>query len=291
MHALRAVQQVVERHLEQGSDRLDRPTHGVASGLYRGFVYNRCIHDGQALGTTLFNFGQAILNYCSSLRQHALPAQCLACSAKAIAANLCEGCRKDLPYLPEARCPKCGVPSLFGDVCGGCLTRPPMFDRALVGCAYAFPLDRLIQSFKYAGNLAVAPLLAELMLTAIEGTPLPDVIVPMPLSPERLRERGFNQSLVLAKLLAARTGVALAPEACVRVRHDEAQSALPWAARAANVRNAFVCTEDLAGGSVAVVDDVLTTGATLNEVARSLRERGATEIVGWVAARTLQPHG
>ena len=127
------------------------------------------------------------------------------------------------------------------------------------------------------------------MLPAIENAPPPDMIVPMPLSPERLRERGFNQSLELAKLLAARTGVALEPEGCVRVRHSAAQSALPWPERAANIRGAFVCMADVAGRSVAVVDDVLTTGATLNELSRVLRKQGATTITGWIGARTLAP--
>lgn len=172
-------------------------------------------------------------------------------------------------------------------MCGACLADPPGFDRAVAPCAYAYPLDRLIQRFKYAGNLAAAPLLADLMLPAIAREPKPDLIVPMPLSRERLRERGFNQSLELARLLAAATDVPLAPEACVRVRHGAAQSALPWASRARNVRGAFVCVEDMSGRSVAIVDDVLTTGATLTELARALRLRGATRISGWIAARTL----
>lgn len=235
----------------------------------------------------MFNLGRTILNYCSALKQHALPAQCLLCAAPAAAANLCDGCRADLPLLPREHCPVCAEPTLAGAVCGACLARPPRFDRVLAPAAYAYPLDRLIQSFKYSGNLPVAPLLAELMLPAIRTEPLPDVIVAMPLSAERLRERGFNQSLEIARLIGARVGVPVDTAACIRVRHSEAQSVLPFQRRADNIKGAFVCMGDFSGRSVAVVDDVLTTGSTLNELARVLKTCGAARITGWMAARTL----
>lgn len=236
---------------------------------------------------TLFNLGRTILNYCSSLRQHALPALCLFCARPAHRANLCEGCRRDLRMLPVQHCPVCAEPTLDAAVCGGCLSHPRHFDRVIVPAAYAYPLDRLIQRFKYGGDLAVAPVLADLMLPAIAAEPLPDLIVPMPLSAARMKERGFNQSLEIARLIGARTGVPVDADACQRVRHGDAQSSLPYPRRAANVRGAFVCMADLAGLSIAVVDDVLTTGATLNELARVLRGRGALRITGWMAARTL----
>lgn len=235
----------------------------------------------------MFNLGRTILNYCSSLRQQALPAQCLLCAAPAAHANLCAGCRTELPLLPSDHCPVCAEPTLGGATCGACLADPPRFDRVLAPAAYAYPLDRLIQSFKYSGNLPVAPLLADLMLPRVQAEPLPDVILPMPLSAERLHERGFNQSLEIARLIGARIGVGVNRTACVRVQHGPAQSALPFKRRADNIKGAFVCMADLTGLSVAVVDDVLTTGSTLNELARVLRKRGAARITGWVAARTL----
>lgn len=216
-----------------------------------------------------------------------MPAQCLLCAAPAQTTNLCASCHLDLPFLPQERCPVCAEPTLAGESCGACLVHPPRFDRVLAPAAYAYPLDRLIQSFKYSGNLPVAPLLADLMLPAIQAEPLPDVIVAMPLSTERLRERGFNQSLEVARLIGARIGVRVDAELCVRVRHSEAQSALPFKRRAGNIKGAFVCMSDLVGQSVAVVDDVLTTGSTLNELARVLKQCGATRVTGWMAARTL----
>ena len=237
----------------------------------------------------LIGAGGSILNYCLRLRQHMLPPLCLLCSATASHGNLCEGCRTELPYLPAERCPRCAAPSLHSQICGTCLAHPPHYDRVLCACAYAFPLDRVILRFKFSSYLAAAPLLAELLAGAVDPADLPDVIVPMPLSEERLRSRGFNQALELARLLARFTGIRLALQGCVRVRHDEAQSALPFARRSRNVRGAFVCLEDFGGLSVAVVDDVLTTGATLNEVALVLRRAGAARVQGWIAARTLPP--
>jgi ComF family protein len=236
---------------------------------------------------TLFNLGKPILNDWTKIAQHLLPGLCLLCGTPATKGNLCQGCRDDLPYLPRDRCPRCAAPSHAGAVCGACLQNPPEFDLALAPCAYAHPLDRAIQSFKFASNLAAAPMLADLMLTEIRATTLPDLIVPMPLSRERLRERGFNQSLEIARIIAVEIGVVLDPEVCRRIQHGAAQSALAWDERAKNIRGAFVCVDDLHGRSVAVVDDVLTTGSTLNEIARVLRKRGATQVIGWIAARTL----
>lgn len=237
-----------------------------------------------------FNLGAPILNHCATISQRALPPVCLLCSCDATSVNLCAGCRAELPYLPAARCPSCAAPSFAGSPCGTCLSHPPHYDRTFAPCAYSFPLDRLIQDFKYAGNLAVAPALATLMLAVVGAVDPPSVIVPMPLSRTRLRERGFNQSLELARLLARDTGIALDSDALIRVRDTAVQSELPWTARAKNVRGAFVGMRDLAGQRVAVVDDVLTTGATMNEAARVLKACGAERVYAWVGARTL-PHG
>lgn len=236
---------------------------------------------------SLFNLGESILNDWARIAQHLLPGLCLLCGTRATKGNLCQGCRDDLPYLPRDRCPRCAAPSYTGAVCGACLSNPPEFDRALAPCTYAHPLDRAIQSFKFSSNLAVASMLADLMLTEIRAFSLPDLIIPMPLSRERLRERGFNQSLEIARILADGIGVTLEPDVCRRIHHGTPQTALAWDERARNIRGAFVCTKDMNGRSVAVVDDVLTTGSTLNEIARVLRNHGAAQVSGWIAARTL----
>jgi ComF family protein len=144
----------------------------------------------------------------------------------------------------------------------------------------------LIHQYKYGGNLALARLFA----TALAGriiSPV-DLIIPMPLAPARLRERGFNQALEIARATSRLTGSVLVATACRRVRDSAPQATLPWKERAKNIRGAFVCDTDLTGKRVAIVDDVMTTGATLDELARNLRKAGALEIQGWVVARTLK---
>jgi len=238
-------------------------------------------------GAAVSNPDVPILNHCAQIARRGLPAHCLLCAAPADDGALCAPCRAELPYLADPLCPRCALPSPTGETCGACLRRPPHYDAVIAPCVYAYPLDRLIQAFKFHARLAVAPLIAGLMLDRLRGAPAPDLVVPLPLARERLVERGFNQSVELARPIAHALGLRLAPETVERVRHAAAQSDLPWSERARNVRGAFVCVRDVRDLSVAIVDDVMTTGATLEEVARVLKRRGATRVSCWVAARTL----
>jgi len=179
----------------------------------------------------------------------------------------------------------CAVPLASDSVCGSCVTRPPRFDRVEAPFAYRFPVAPLIHALKYAGRLALARTLGEALARAVPRDA--DAIVPMPLARGRLAERGFNQALEIARVVAARTGIPLLRDAVRKVVDTPPQAALPWSERARNVRRAFVCDCDLAGERIAVVDDVLTTGATLDELARVLRKAGAGSVAGWVVARTL----
>ena len=138
---------------------------------------------------------------------------------------------------------------------------------------------------KYRGGLAIASILGEALGRAMRERP--DVLIPMPLSARRLRERGFNQALEIARAVQQRTGVPIRATACRKTMDTEPQASLPWKERAKNVRGAFVCDEDLRGMSVAVVDDVITTGATLGELAKNLKRAGATRVSGCIVARTL----
>ena len=233
----------------------------------------------------LSNWRVIFLNKCATLGQHALPQHCLLCTAPATAQSLCADCYAQLPWLTTTRCPQCALPTNDGSVCGACLARPPRFDGVTAAFAYAWPLAPLIHQYKYAGNLALARLLGQALASRI--TRGADLIIPLPLAPQRLRSRGFNQALEIARLISRLTGVPLAADACRRVRESAPQASLPWKERAQNIRGVFVCDIDLSGQRVAVIDDVLTTGATLNELARNLRQAGAIEIQGWVVARTL----
>jgi ComF family protein len=212
---------------------------------------------------------------------------CLLCGARAERSGLCSGCRAALPWLPTARCPTCASPTPEAAVCGRCLAQPTVLDRVDAALVYAFPVDGLVQALKYRHHLAVAYSLGHALATAVMLAPRPDVVVAVPLGRQRLADRGFNQSLEIARVTANALDVPIAAEACRRVRDTAPQAELPFGERARNVRGAFVCDLELTGRRVALVDDVLTTGSSLNECARALKKRGAAEVVGWVAARTL----
>lgn len=152
---------------------------------------------------------------------------------------------------------------------------------------YDFPLDRLVQALKYGHRLSVSRLFVELL--AAHVTPEADLVVPMPLHVSRLRTRGFNQAAELARPLARHWGLPLMLDGVVRDVDTLPQAGLPWKARAANVRGAFRVTGSMKGLRVVVVDDVMTTGATLAELARSLKGAGAVSVENRVLARTPRP--
>ncbi len=209
---------------------------------------------------------------------------CLLCGEESGPELLCAACAAELPALAE-HCPQCALPSPAGAVCGSCLERPPHYDRTLALWRYEFPCDRLVQALKYRARLALAGFFAR----SVASRPLPevDLIVPMPLHPKRLAERGFNQALEIARGLARHLGRPIEPRGVLRVKDTPPQTKLPYEERTKNVRGAFLCTLDLSGASVAVLDDVMTTGATLNELARALKRAGATRVENFVIARTV----
>jgi ComF family protein len=200
----------------------------------------------------------------------------------------CVACDAALPYFNAPHCPACALPTPTGEVCGHCLTHPPLFSRTTAVFGYAFPLDRLIQEMKYGEQLALAHAFAKKLVQRIDKSNFPDYIIAMPLHPAKLRERGFNQSLLLAATVARELKLKLLADACQRVRDTPPQSALPWKQRKKNVRNAFRCDMDLTGKRIVLVDDVLTTGASLNALADAVSKKGAIEISAWVVARTLK---
>ena len=201
----------------------------------------------------------------------------------------CEACDASLPYLNTPHCPICALPTLQGETCGRCLSDPPAFAHTTTVFSYTFPLDKLIQAMKFGEQLALANTFAEKLAHRTTPHNLPDYVIAMPLHPNKLRERGFNQSLLLAKKISHELNIKLLPNACQRVRDTLAQSSLKWKERDKNVRDAFRCEVDLTGKRIAVVDDVMTTGASLNALAKVIKKAGATEISAWVIARTL-PH-
>lgn len=222
--------------------------------------------------------------------RRALPQRCELCAGASGAELLCAGCARALPRLGPA-CPVCALPTPAGEICGRCLAHPPPFDATLAAFAYAFPVDRLMHAFKYHGRVALAQWAASAIRAQCQrrADALPARLVALPLSRERQRERGYNQAHEIARVLARELAIPLVRDGVQRARAAPPQAALPWSERAKNVRGAFGCALDLEGTSVAVVDDVMTTGESLAELARTLKRAGATRVENWVVARTLPP--
>ena len=214
-----------------------------------------------------------------------LPASCLLCGADSNGGALCAGCAGDLPPLSAAQCPQCAEQTTHGERCGACLKDPPAFARCSALFRYEFPVDRAIQALKYGHQLALATWFGERLADTLQNGSH-DRVMPLPLHPERLRERGFNQSAEIARVLARRLRLPLDLASLARRRATPAQAALPLRERARNVRGAFECTGDLAGLRILLVDDVMTTGATLSATAAVLKDAGAATVINLVVART-----
>lgn len=214
--------------------------------------------------------------------------RCIGCGAQPAHSGLCAGCRDALPRLPESVCAVCAEPVFGVDRCGACVTHPPAFARTVAARVYAFPLDAWIRALKYQGRLPAARALAGLLADTLRFAAPPDLLIPMPLSPIRQRERGFNQALEIARQLPRPLAGRLDSRTLVRVRDTEAQAALSVEDRRRNVKGAFHAVRALAGTRVALLDDVMTTGATADAAARALREAGAAEVSVWVVARALR---
>ena len=208
-------------------------------------------------------------------------------SGPAAGSPVCSACLRDLPALPPA-CPTCAMPSPAGAVCGACIARPPSFDRTIAVWRYTFPLDRLVLALKFHAKFSLAPFLARRLADGFRGARVsdaPDLLIPMPLHRTRLAERGFNQSAQIGRPLARLLGRELQTGGVTRVRPTASQTELDPRDRRRNVRGAFACDIDLSGRRVAVVDDVMTTGASLDELARVLKRAGAAEVLNLVVAR------
>lgn len=223
------------------------------------------------------------------LLQLALPPRCLLCGdAGADGRDLCAGCRDDMP-ANTACCARCALPlPAAATHCGGCVRRPPPFDAAWAAFRYAHPLDLLETRFKFGGDLAAGRVLAELMIARIgqDRPARPQALLCVPLHAGRLRWRGYNQALELARPLARALGLPLAPDLLVRRRATTAQTGLDGPARRRNLRGALALRPGhTLPAHVAVLDDVMTTGATLSECARVLRGAGVERIDVWALAR------
>jgi len=227
-----------------------------------------------------------------------VPDSCLLCG---IEQNqiLCSECHAQFFEVTSTRCVFCAIP--VGPVqtrCGQCLTQQPAYDFTTVACDYIAPLDQLVLSLKFGHQLPVAPALATLLANSVKRSTLnlnslPDLFIPVPLSRERLAQRGFNQALEIAKPLAKALSRPIYPKLLLRVRDTTAQTLLHPDQRHENIMHAFSPNahykDKIEGQHVGVIDDVMTTGATLHEIAACLKRHGARTVSNFVFART-PPH-
>lgn len=209
---------------------------------------------------------------------------CVFCSAKA-GDSWCDGCLQDL--LPVIhRCPICAKANDSGHVCGQCLKKRPGFFRVLALFEYQFPVDRLIKSFKFNKQPALSVVFAKHFVNRLDKTDAtPKLLLPVPLFKGRQRSRGYNQSLEFAKHLGKETGIAVDSTSCIRIKNCVPQSSLPRNQRKTNVAGAFALKTNTLPDHVAIVDDVMTTGATVSEITRLLKTAGCRTVEVWTVAR------
>lgn len=223
-----------------------------------------------------------------------LPASCILCGYSTPSfCNICDKCQQDLPILPHC-CPQCAQflhpvasPSLK---CGTCLTHPPAFEQTHALFPYIPPVIQLIIQLKFQYKLSHAQAFGGLLTQKIQrtwyaGKSYPDLIIPVPLHYRRLRERGFNQAVEIARPISRLLKIPVDIHGVKRIKPTLAQSGLSAADRQRNVENAFQVNRDYASLSVAVLDDVITTGHTIMEVSRLLKQNGAKRIDVWCCAR------
>ncbi|WP_367373208.1 ComF family protein [Pseudomonas lini] len=209
---------------------------------------------------------------------------------------ICMACETDLPWLGD-HCQTCALPlPAAGLTCGQCLKLPPAFERVAAPWTYSFPVDSLITRFKHSAKWPFGRLLAELLAQFLqhrfdEDLDRPDALIPVPLATKRLRQRGFNQAAMLARWLSVSLDIPCDETLLLRIQDTSAQQKLNADERKKNLRHAFALAPvaSIKGRHLALVDDVLTTGATAQALARLLMDAGAARVDVYCLARTPKP--
>jgi ComF family protein len=237
----------------------------------------------------------------SWLTQGLLPTQCLLCAVTLKDELLCEGCLYNLPWAQryEHSCQQCAIAlTSAGDFCGHCLHQPPAFSRSIIPFAYQYPLTPLIHSFKYHRKLTQGKLLGELLAQHIHDClaqanwQTPDLLIPTPMHWTRRWQRGFNQAEILGQYIARTTGVPMATRIIQRRHRSPAQKELTRRERQKNLRKAFFISpaaqQKIIGKRIALIDDVVTTTATMRELSKLLIAAGAKDVEVWALTRTME---
>jgi ComF family protein len=235
-------------------------------------------------------------SWAAAILDSLLPRHCLMCRSASGGENLCHLCTSELPRLGHA-CVQCGLPlSHSADrYCGHCLRKPPPWDNAIAAMVYGFPVDQLVRRFKFGRNLACGQVLAQELAMAVHlrSDVLPTSILPVPLHRWRHFTRAFNQADLLARQVGSALSIPVFDSILYRQRRTQAHSGLDAAARKRNIKGAFKARISAKIHAeckhVALIDDVMTTGATLAECTRVLKKSGVSCVSVWVAARALEP--
>lgn len=223
-----------------------------------------------------------------------VPTDCPLCQGRASGGRLCEGCLNDVTRswrIARARCPVCRLALHQSDsACPDCSQQKPDFDQVIAAFDYQAPGDLLIQQFKAGRRFGMARMLAEILARAVQAEtpslPCNTILVPVPASRASILERGFNPPAEIARYLAHQLNWPCRPDLLVRHQEGSRQKYLTRALRAQSAQELYSCTAQLEHASIAVVDDVLTTGSTLHAIARQFKRAGASSVHGLVLART-----
>jgi ComF family protein len=214
--------------------------------------------------------------------------RCLLCLEKISRLGICSNCKKDFPFIKTA-CPTCGTPiSHESSLCGHCLKTTPPFNQTYALFSYEPPIAQFILQLKLNHQLCYAQLFGEWMADFLKDKPKPQMIIPVPLHPQRIRERGYNQSLEIARPIAKNLRIPIELWACRRVRPTKAQAELPETERKSNVKNAFIVETSFQANHVAILDDVVTTGNTVSELARLLKKQSIKRVDIWCIAKAIK---
>ncbi len=230
-----------------------------------------------------------IKQYFGRLYSNLLPTPCLLCGDLSQQDYICPSCHADLPLLQQA-CPHCAMPSPNSLLCGQCLQHAPERDASFSLYRYQYPVDRFITNFKFHHQLYLGYFLAQQLALKLQEQqrPLPDLLIPIPLHPKRLKQRGYNQALEITRYLAKSLYLPYEKHALKRVKNTVPQTSLSYSQRQKNLQQAFeVCKKDLPQ-HVVLIDDVLTTGHTADMAAKSLRKVGVKTIELWTIARAIR---
>ena len=217
------------------------------------------------------------------------PPYCLLCyDQPEFQSGLCQDCWQELPFIRDPQCLTCARALTRPGICGQCQQRPPAYDSAVAPLAYEDPANEMLCALKYHQHLSFARTIAGVMVDAVisQRQKCPDMLCAVPMTSRALRRRGLNQSVFIARFISRALGIPLCASLLKKTRHTDQQSALSAKNRQSNLVGAFACKWRLEGQHVALIDDILTTGATANEISKTLKAAGAARVDLWACART-----